>query len=796
MESVRTQAANLAGQLDAQAAETADRADITRGEAQMLRTKAAELRNGRLLPLPRPDWAGPGDDEIALGSALDWRSDVTDPYAQALLESAMAASGLLGATLDDGSATTAAWTVGTRDIALAHDNLAQVLTVDSGHPRAATVAAVLERIRYVSTAAETDDAAALVIGADGTFRAGVLLGRAPGAVGDAQPPPASHIGARQRRAAALREAERLDAEANELESAAEGLDAEARQLSEQATDIRYRAASFPKIEPLRKAEAERARLAANARDAARAAETAETLARDLRAEHRIAADEWAQRTRARQLPVDLGALRRLRDDGVQKARVLDDKAQELTTKHTRRVSSLLADVRTDDSKATELEGLAAAAKTAHERATAEEAKLEHLRQLVGSSAAQAVQEHKIAVTAETAAIKLLEHANTLAKRRGEAKTKAATAHELAVDRESKATPAAALAVQKLRLVLDVDGVGGYLGIDLPGITDQELPGVVRLALAGRRTNARKTVRERYDLARATLAGIWVLEPGDSHGELDTYVLTHKDQTYTPHAAAKYARTLKERAEAALAAAEEAALRDFVIGRLPSAIGVAWQRLQDWNKLVNRKMRTASASSGVGVQVRIHLLKDLSKAVETVHELSCKMSEAGRGPEEQQRVGQALQALITAAAGETMEEKVAAAVDIREWVSVHYEVNRPGHQPTKWGRQTGLSTGERRLVVLAPMLAAIAAAYDRAEPDGLRLAALDEVPTEVDEEGRTALARYLAELDLDLLCTSHSWDGAPGAWDGIDAYDLEKDTDDTVVAFPMLVRGLVEDIDGA
>jgi len=70
---------------------------------------------------------------------------------------------------------------------------------------------------------------------------------------------------------------------------------------------------------------------------------------------------------------------------------------------------------------------------------------------------------------------------------------------------------------------------------------------------------------------------------------------------------------------------------------------------------------------------------------------------------------------------------------------------------------------------------------------LRLVALDEVPVEVDERGREGLARYIAELDLDLICTSYLWDGCPGAWDGIDAHDLEAGPDGTVVAFPMLVR---------
>lgn len=127
------------------------------------------------------------------------------------------------------------------------------------------------------------------------------------------------------------------------------------------------------------------------------------------------------------------------------------------------------------------------------------------------------------------------------------------------------------------------------------------------------------------------------------------------------------------------------------------------------------------------------------------------------------------------------------MNVRDWVDVSYKVVRPGEEPRIWNSRTGLSGGERRLVVLAPMLAAIAAAHDRFGERTGRIVALDEAPSEVDETGREGLARYLAELDLDLIATSHHWDGVPGAWDGIDAHDLETAPDGTVVAFPMLVR---------
>lgn len=174
----------------------------------------------------------------------------------------------------------------------------------------------------------------------------------------------------------------------------------------------------------------------------------------------------------------------------------------------------------------------------------------------------------------------------------------------------------------------------------------------------------------------------------------------------------------------------------------------------------------------------------------VYELACKVFEADRTAEQNVAVGHALQALISASDGDTMTDKVSAAVNIRELADLVYEIHRPDGTTVNWTPRTGLSGGGRRLVVLAPMLAAIAAGYDRLGETALRLAALDEVPAEVDEQGREGLARYIATLDLDLICTSYLWDGAPGAWDGIDAWDLESAADATVVGFPMLVRGLI------
>ncbi|ETA91403.1 SbcC/MukB-like Walker B domain-containing protein [Mycobacterium avium] len=283
--------------------------------------------------------------------------------------------------------------------------------------------------------------------------------------------------------------------------------------------------------------------------------------------------------------------------------------------------------------------------------------------------------------------------------------------------------------------------------------------------------------------------MWAVDRTEGHGDLDTYQCTYDGIAYTPCAAAALARRLADRAGEQLHEAEEAALRDFIVGRLPSAIGIAYTELLDWVDSVNTKMESASASSGVGVRVKVSLRDDLNPNRRTVYHLACKKSAATRTPEQDAELAAALKSLLDAADGETDTEKVKQAVDIRDWVRVDYFVHRPGQEPKRWTRNTGLSGGERRLVILAPMIASIAALYDNLPDTALRLAALDEVPAEVDDTGREGLARYIAELDLDVICTSYLWEGAPGAWDGVDGHDLEAGPDGVVVAFPMLVRGI-------
>ncbi len=780
-------AEQIAGAWRMRARSASTEAARLRDEARGLREEAAALRGGRLLPLPRPAWAGPGDDTVAFGAVLDWQDAFDDPAARALLEAALGAAGLLGAAMGEEGASSRNWHVAATG-PMVTPNLSTFLAVESIHPLAAVASAVLARVPVASTASAAG-ASALCIGRDGTFQAGVLHGRVPGADDPAVLAPASHIGARQRRQAALARAATLDDQAKELTDRATAQDEQARQHDEEAAAVSAHGQAFPSRDTLHRAESDRVTYVGIAREEKDKANSARDAAERAADERDEAYGAWVERTERRGLPIVPDRLRQLEKSGGAVAAILEKAAVALMGKLAERLERAIARYAAAEI-GSRLTGIEIKAQEAWQEAVDTETTIRVLEETIGAASTEILDRHKRATQhrkdLEKDRIGALRDQLESVKAQGEA---AATYRDAEAQLREEIRPKAAQQLLALHELLRQPGVvDAVLDGQMCADNDVLLFSQLSTALKGRKTLTMKTVWERYDDVRSKLSGIWSLDRGETDGALFTFVLTYRDATYTPMTAAAHAQTLKVRAEHALAASEEHALHEFVLGRLPSAIGAAWLRLHDWVGEVNRKMRSAAASSGVGVQVRVPLRDDLSSAAREVYKLACTVSDAERTPEEQRRLSEALQSLLAAAPGE-MQERVAAAVDIREWVEVYYEVTRPGGTKQRWSSRTGLSGGERRLVVLAPMLASIAAAYDRFGTTALRLVTLDEVPVEVDERGREGLARYLAELDLDLICTSYLWDGCPGAWDGIDAHDLEEGADRTVVAFPTLIRGV-------
>ncbi|MCP2342995.1 SbcC/MukB-like Walker B domain-containing protein [Actinomadura rupiterrae] len=797
-DTVRSRAVPLVSDAKARARHHGEAALTLTRQAEDCRRRAAELRSDRLLPFPRPQWAGEVDDTTAFGSALDWRAEATDEAARAAIEVALADAGLLSAALTPAGTRTDVWRIAPTGHPAAC-GLDTVLAVDPVHPYAAEALEVLRRIELAPTALAAPSGSVLVIGRDGSFAAGPLIGdRLAAPEGSTARPPAPtavHVGAHRRRAAARERAAELDRQATELVSQAEELQAKAHAELDAAERITTAVDTFPRRTELRKAEADRASQAVQVAELRIKRDQSHVAAVAAERDADQARREWAGRVRAMGLVVELDSLAKSVAASRDTARALTGCVQVLERGLIRRADAIVTDVEEDDATTRRLRTAHGDALSSYREAEEVRVEIVTLRERLGSDIEAVLHDLEQArhrsKELERALPDLDRAVEETIATRERMSARVDTAHKRVQDAE----PEVAAAAGRLRELLEVPGVlatlaDGSAADLLQRVTPPEaLIDKVGGLLAGHRGLARHALLARYDAARAELAGVWTLEHGNSHGPLDTFVITHGDAVYTPVAATRRAGELARQAEDALRVAEDEALRSFILQRLPAAVAVAWTRLNDWKRDVNRKMRAASASSGVGVQVEIAPIRDMAPAVRTVYELACRGNAADRTDEQRVELGRALRSLIDAADGDTMEDKVTNAIDVRDWVNVNYVVTRAGQQPKTWTSRTGLSGGERRLVVLAPMLAAVAATYDGFGSDGLRLATLDEVPAEVDEAGREGLARYLAELDLDILCTSYLWDGAPGAWDGIDAWDFEGDESGTVVAFPMLMRDL-------
>ncbi|MFF9512402.1 SbcC/MukB-like Walker B domain-containing protein [Streptomyces sp. NPDC014724] len=247
----------------------------------------------------------------------------------------------------------------------------------------------------------------------------------------------------------------------------------------------------------------------------------------------------------------------------------------------------------------------------------------------------------------------------------------------------------------------------------------------------------------------------------------------------PPAAAAEAAARRDQALTAYNAADAQTLQRFFQGRIPAAISTAWVELQDWVRDIYAQISLAPASSGVGARIDVSVRKSLSPAVASIHRLTCEVADTDRTP-------RTAAAHRSGTAGPTADGRagphrrrpppqgtsglLAETTDIRTWITIRYMITQADGSQERWdARDVTVSQGESRLIVLAPMLAALAAGYRDLPTHTARLCALDEVPAEVDHQGWDAIAAHVASLDPDLICTSHHWDGSPGAWDGVGIY---------------------------
>ncbi|MFE1764066.1 SbcC/MukB-like Walker B domain-containing protein [Streptomyces angustmyceticus] len=773
-------------------------------QAQKAAAEAAErarrLGSGELLPLPAPSWHHGGDEERAFACAVEWTSpDAGAGALRDVAEAVMAAAGLLSAELTElGADGHGRWLVHPRGEALPErQSMASVLRAVPGHPLQEVTARVLERIAYLPSAvgAEADRVAAgLVVGADGTFRAGVMTGRLPVDAGEV--PRASHIGAGVRQAAALRAAAQAQAECDHWNQQAMRHERAAHRMTLFADTVQELTAQFP-----HDAVAEADRAETTRAEASRAGHTADAhasqqdrIAQDKESSHRAALGRWRHSAVALGLPDTLSAVEQEAQEA--KARAAGVRAAADNWQGLGRLLKKVREAAVHAQAASQrAEQAVRTAQASYAEVLAANAALDACRQRSGMDELALTEAADAALKAHQDTQERLAQARSrmegVAGRAGDARR----AEDEAVRRVERAVPTAEASLARVRGLLAFDALRELLGgpAKEPG-EDMDASGWLT-ELRGRLRAVPAPATPLEDCAAAVRAHLasedddWQLGHGQAPEGLPTHQLTLTGyQGMSPPAAAHHAAALLEAAQAAYDTAEDQALQKFVLGHIPTAISTAWVDLHTWVKNINTQMKLARASSGVLVQLKVRLAPDLTPSRAAIHHLTCEVGDADRTPEQQHSVGQELLAVMRQGeeGGATdRATRLAEAIDIRNWVTVQYVIVREDGTQEQWGKpQTTVSGGESRLIVLAPMLAALAAEYRDLPAHALRLCALDEVPGEVDEAGRDGIAQYTASLDLDLMCTSHHWDGSPGAWDGIDIHDLAKSSTGVIIAEPM------------
>lgn len=223
------------------------------------------------------------------------------------------------------------------------DNLASLLTIVPGHRLGEVAEAVLKRIGYAPTADDTETTGRpeLLIGTDGTYRCGPLVGRPPQAV-RASAPVASHIGREARRAAAQREATAAQRECDDRFELVAALYARtAARFTQYAALVDQIADQFPHelSRAAWQAQTVRAQCAVSEQDARAHACEEDRLAQAKEAQTRCALAQWRERAAAYRLPDSLSLVR---DEAEASARRAHPLGRAVEGIHG--VSSLLEDV--------------------------------------------------------------------------------------------------------------------------------------------------------------------------------------------------------------------------------------------------------------------------------------------------------------------------------------------------------------------------------------------------------------------------------------------------------------------
>ena len=798
-------AADLGADLAVARRDIETRTAAARDERAVLDDQRVKLAEGRLVEPVVPEWRG---SRAGRGGAPLWQLvDVRDGIDAGVvdrLESALVAGGLIDAWVHpDGRlelATAAADAVLTHRPARGR-TLQDVLAPLEGAAVDATVVAgvlasvpVAESVPVVDTADLADGAGPeVVVGLDGTFRMGPLVGRGPARS-------AELLGA------AARERRRQQRIA-ELEAAIAEVDARLCEIGRDAARVERRAeaidADFALLPP-----------GAPVDDAAR--RVTEAAARLGQAEDRLATSrqqlseaEDGVRTALRALTT-LGARHGLPTDEDELTRVDEalSRLDRAIVAWARRARDVVAGERDRNRATAQLEGAKRAADGAarnHEscqrEAIAVEGRLATLESSIGVEY-QAVLDRIGDLGTERRSAKsrhreLSDQRPVIERRIGGLETQVSEAE---VTRQRADDERGQSHTRLLRVV--AEGVAADAGVASPGPLD----GVTAMVAGARalaaalesvpaelqdveRAGARVT--ECMHLAQSVLGGrIDLARELSDEGWWVVRAMTGGLRRSAADLQAALAGEL-DHGRAELAADEERLFEQTLAGSVRRALA---DRIRQATALVdgiNAQLGAVkTAAAGVQVRLRWEVDPDQPDAVKAARGLLLRdpanLSDEERGALQAFVRARVDQARAELEANAPWEARLRQTLDYRSWHHFGLQLGHrdwEGFQPATARRLQRLSTGERSIALHLPMLASIAAHYAKADgtPSGCpRLILLDELFAGVDTANRSQLFGTFTSWDLDAVFTSdHEW-CQYAALDGIAIHHLHPPTGDEPV----------------
>ncbi len=244
----------------------------------------------------------------------------------------------------------------------------------------------------------------------------------------------------------------------------------------------------------------------------------------------------------------------------------------------------------------------------------------------------------------------------------------------------------------------------------------------------------------------------------------------------------------------LRAKERELYEDFLLHQMREALHARIREAEDWTEAINRDLCEAPLGSGEVLELR---WSPVAGAGVAAHLRLLRSDPAMLRPEERQALADAFRAEVERVRREEREqaadlsfgEALEEALDYRAWF--HFEIiSRAPHQKATLIDDRRFSTrsgAEKSLALVLPLVAAVSARYDLARLEAPRLIAFDEAFAGVDPRNVAESLRFLCRFGFSWVMASERLWGVGAALPAAATYELMR-RGNVVAALPFFWDG--------